>query len=52
MDGEFSPVRPDGASGRVRWQHWKIQAPRMFFFGASGVGGILLITFLLLLKEK
>jgi len=19
-----SPVRPDGASGRVRWQHWRI----------------------------
>jgi len=26
-DGEFSLVRPDGASRRVRWQHWKIQEP-------------------------
>ncbi len=33
-----SLVRPDGASRRVRWQHWKIQAPRMFFFGASDAG--------------
>jgi len=28
-----SAVRLDGASGWVRWQHWKIQAPECFFSG-------------------
>jgi len=44
MDGEFSPVRPDGASGRVRWQRWEFQVPE----GQVMRGGILLVTFLLL----
>ncbi len=52
MDGEFSLVRPDGASGRARWQQWTIQAPRMLSSGQTMRDGILLVTFLLLLKEK
>ena len=35
MDGEFSPVRPDGASGRARRQYQRIQAPRVFFSGQT-----------------
>ena len=35
MDGEFSPVRPDGASGRARRQYQRIQARRVFFSGKT-----------------
>jgi len=48
MDGEFSLVRPDGALRRVRKQRLRIQAPE----GQTKQGGILLVTFLLLLTEK
>jgi hypothetical protein len=34
------------------WQHDVIQAPRVVFSGQAKQDGILLVTFLLLLKEK
>jgi len=51
MDGEFSLVRLDGASRRVRWQHWKIQAPRMLFSGQVMRGGFFWLLFLAVEKE-
>ena len=51
MDGEFRAVRPDGASGRARRQHPPGQAPRALFSGQTSRGGILLVTFLLLLTK-
>jgi len=40
-------VRPDGASGRVRWQHWKIQEPE----GQAMRGGFFWLLFLAVEKE-
>ena len=52
MDGEFNSVRPDGASEWASRQQPQIQAPRVLFSGQTDGDGILLVTFLLLLKEK
>jgi len=52
MDGEFNSVRPDGASEWARRQQLQIQEPRVLFSGQTDWDGILLVTFLLLLKEK
>ena len=52
MDGEFSSVRPDGASERLVGNTASLRLPECFISGQTRWDGILLVTFLLLLKEK
>jgi len=48
MDVGFSPVEP---GRRVRTARWQRRMPRVTE-GQTGRGGVLLVTFLSLLKEK
>jgi len=47
MDGEFSFVRPDGASKRARWQYRRIQVPA----GQTNKGGLFWLLFWAVAKE-